>query len=54
MSRGTPILAPNFVFCTHNIKMAFSRETTLWVHRMSRTMREIFCRNFQHFKLWFK
>jgi hypothetical protein len=29
MSRGTPILAPNFVFCTHNIKMAFSRETTL-------------------------
>jgi hypothetical protein len=28
-SRATPILAPNFIFFTHNTKMLFSHETTL-------------------------
>jgi hypothetical protein len=47
-----PILAQKFVFFIHNTKMPFSCETTLWEHRMSRSMREIFhrffCWHFQH------
>jgi hypothetical protein len=48
------IFAPKFVFFTHNTKMLFFCETTLWEHKMSRTTCNFCCWFFWHFKLCLK
>jgi hypothetical protein len=51
---STPILAPKFVFLQTRQKISFSRETTLWEHRLSRSRRKFFHHNILIFCILFK